>query len=190
MSEFISVNIPEDSADLPPMDERTCTECGAPLPPTSGPGRKPTKCSDCRARKTSGTRASATPRGTTKTVNEALGTMDGIYGLVEVALMVVSPRAADAWNERRTEAQARNKAAFESSKNLAASVARWGQNSGTATFVLAQVYLAAPSIVIVSSDVRARKRERVAATPVETVTDDNVSDIASARHDDRFSHFL
>lgn len=153
--------------DAAPEDERVCIECGTPLAPAHGPGRKPTKCPDCRAKKSAAYGKTTTPRGTTKIVNEALGTMDGIYSMVEVALMVVSPRAAESWNERRGEAQTRNRSAFESSKNLAASVARWGANSGTATFVLAQVYLAAPAIVTVSADVRQRRKERIVLDETE-----------------------
>ena len=184
------------SGDTPPptMDgtERHCTECNAILPDHNGRGRKPTKCDNCKRPTTAGRRAPTT--GSTKVVTEALGTMDGFYSMAEVALMIVSPGAALTFTERRGEAMARNKAAFESNKRLAENVAKMGRSSGMAAFVLAQVYLAGPAVIIASSEVRARRASRVAHEPAPTgePMEWHVEDAARPTDStpDRFAFFL
>lgn len=184
------------SGDTPPptLDgtERHCTECNALLPDHNGRGRKPTKCDNCkRPASTAGRRAPTS--GSTKVVTEALGTMDGFYSMAEVALMIVSPGAAVSFTERRGEAMARNKAAFESNRRLAENVAKMGRSSGMAAFVLAQVYVAGPAVIIAAADVRSRRAARVAheaaspAEPMERHLDDQA---APAESSDRFAFFL
>lgn len=151
------------SKDSEPGGVGHCRDCGALLPPKTGPGRKPTRCENCRATKPTGGRKAPTS-GSTRVVTEALGTMDGIYTMAEVGFLMVSADAAAAFTARRDEAMARNKAAFESNRKLAEKVAKLGQGSGSMAFVLAQVYLVAPAAIAAGAEVRVRRAERLANT--------------------------
>ena len=164
------------SMDTPPPTEndptaRYCAVCNALLPDQKGPGRKATKCEQC---KTSPASARKSPTsGSTRVVTEALGSMDGFYTMAEVALLVVSANASVEFTQRRAEAQTRNKAAFESNKRLAENVAKMGRSSGMATFALAQVYLVAPAIMAAQADMRARRAARVATESEQPATEPN-----------------
>lgn len=179
----------DDGPDL--SNARYCVDCHALLPEHTGRGRKPTKCDDCK-RPAAGRRAPTS--GSTKVVTEALGTMDGFYSMAEVGLMIVSPAAAVSFTERRAEAQARNKSAFESNKKLAENIAKMGRSSGMAAFFLAQIYLAGPAFIIATADLKDRRAARLATEkaprPKTSPRPDTEAASEPAPEPDRFAYFL
>ncbi len=154
-----------DSDDAP-TPERLCRECGTPLPEHTGRGRKPVLCSNCKKVPS----APRTRKGTADT-ESALATMESMYQLTAGIMMLFSPSASSVMRSRISTAQAMNRNAFESDKDLARKIARMGEVSAMGTFVMSQAMIVAPTVGELRADMAERRAERRAAAAKENRAD-------------------
>ena len=142
-----------------PSDTRACKECGDPLPEKTGPGRKPTVCDACKAKKTA--RPARTPsRGSNQDVTKALATMDTIYQGTVLMARIIRPPLAIKLASQIPAAQELNRTAFEADRKLARRVASMGAPGGMGAFIVAQGLMIAPIVGEVTASRKTRKEMR------------------------------
>lgn len=161
LSTVASMDMPPDDAPaLEETDARRCSKCNGILPPHTGRGRKPTTCTACRT----STATARAPRKGTGSTDAALASMDTLYSTAVVILSMFSPQASATMLAQIETAQRMNRNAFESDKALARRVAQWGEVTGGSGFIVAQLAVAAPTLLVLRADLASRKAAKKART--------------------------
>lgn len=151
-----------DTNDTPyvPDGALICEQCGNPFE-HSGRGRKPKRCPDCRATKSTGTR-SKSPSGDVKT---AMAVLEGMYDSLSLALMMFSPRGALTWSESRVKLEQTAQLSLQGDPALAKQICRIGTVSGRGMFYGAHVMALIPVAMVVREDLAERRAAKRAANP-------------------------
>lgn len=144
---------PDPSPQPSQTTDLACEVCNRPLV-YGGRGRKPRFCDDHKP-----TRSANVPRGSSD-VAQALAVMDGMYTMLSMLLMTVSPNALQAWRQQVPTLQERNAVFFAADKNLCKSVNRVGSKGGKSAFVASNAVAIAPVVAIAVTDMRTRTAVR------------------------------
>jgi len=167
---FTVADIPADAApsdpvtDAPASSDRACEVCGTALS-YSGRGRPPTRCDD---HKKSSSNGASSPRAnsgrkSTRDVEAAMAALDAAHTSLSFGLMLMSPSAAVAWEESRTNLNARNQMILESDPALAKRIASMAAKGGGTALILNHLIAIVPVLGIVRGDMRERASVKRAA---------------------------
>jgi hypothetical protein len=94
--------------------------------------------------------------GESKTISEAMGTMQSAYDMVALLLSPIAPNAARLFRDGISRAQESNRRAFEASPKLAKRVASTGEKGGGAAFFIGNAVLIAPVVAAASREISSK----------------------------------
>jgi hypothetical protein len=149
----MAISVDDLVFDTPPDD---ITEAGEPAKPRRGrpPG---TRNGEGKGRRTT---------SESRTVSEAMGTMQSAYDLIALLLKPLAPNAARIFSDGVPKAQESNRRAFEASPKLAKRVASTGEKGGSAAFFIGNAALIAPVVAVAAGEVSAKlPKDRVPRAP-------------------------